>query len=150
MSSTRMLSTGSLTVLSLAQSVLGGTLKQCTGTLELSCHNDTKVADTCCFNYPGGSLLQTQFWDTDPVVGPDDSWTIHGLWPDHCDGTYDATCDSKRAYKNISDILKSAGNDDLLSYMETFWLPNDSTGEEFWEHEWGKHGTCPVQVTADV
>ncbi|OTB20073.1 hypothetical protein K445DRAFT_313882 [Daldinia sp. EC12] len=142
MSSTRMLSTRSLTVLSLAQSVLGGTLKQCTGTLELSCHNDTKVADTCCFNYPGGSLLQTQFWDTDPVVGPDDSWTIHGLWPDHCDGTYDATCDSKRAYKNISDILKSAGNDDLLSYMETFWLPNDSTGEEFWEHEWGKHGTC--------
>ncbi|KAI1412236.1 ribonuclease T2-like protein [Hypoxylon sp. FL1857] len=26
--------------------------------------------------------------------------------------------------------------------MQTYWLPNDSTGEEFWEHEWGKHGTC--------
>ncbi|KAI1386654.1 ribonuclease M [Hypoxylon trugodes] len=142
MASVRTFTAGSLTVLSLAQSVLGGAPKQCTGTSELSCHNSSSVADTCCFNYPGGSLLQTQFWDTDPVVGPDDSWTIHGLWPDHCDGTYDSTCDSKRAYTNISDILKSSGNDDLLTYMETYWLPNDSTGEEFWEHEWGKHGTC--------
>lgn len=25
-------------------------------------------------------MLQTQFWDADPAVGPDDSWTIHGLW----------------------------------------------------------------------
>ncbi|KAI0828417.1 ribonuclease T2-like protein [Hypoxylon sp. FL0890] len=133
---------GSLTVLGLAQSVLGGAPKQCTSNIELSCHNTTVETDTCCFNYPGGSLLQTQFWDTDPVVGPDDSWTIHGLWPDHCDGTYDSTCDSSRAYTNISDILKSFGDDDLLSYMETYWLPNDSTGEEFWEHEWGKHGTC--------
>jgi hypothetical protein len=24
--------------------------------------------------------LQTQFWDTDPVTGPSNSWTIHGLW----------------------------------------------------------------------
>ncbi|KAI1395108.1 ribonuclease M [Hypoxylon fuscum] len=142
MASVRTLTAGSLTVLCLAQSVLGGAPKQCASTTELSCHNTTKVADTCCFNYPGGSLLQTQFWDTDPAVGPDDSWTIHGLWPDHCDGTYDSTCDSSRAYTNISDILSSSGNDDLLSYMETYWLPNDSTGEEFWEHEWGKHGTC--------
>ncbi|KAI0128237.1 ribonuclease T2-like protein [Hypoxylon sp. NC0597] len=138
----RKITASSLAVLGLAQSVLGGAPKECTSTTQLSCHNTTAVADTCCFNYPGGSLLQTQFWDTDPVVGPDDSWTIHGLWPDHCDGTYDSTCDSSRAYKNISDILKASGNDDLLSYMETYWLPNDSTGEEFWEHEWGKHGTC--------
>lgn len=131
-----------MAVLYLAQSVLGGTPKSCSSTTTLSCHNTTTVADTCCFNYPGGSLLQTQFWDTDPAVGPSDSWTIHGLWPDHCDGTYDATCDSSRAYTNISAILKASGNADLLSYMETYWLPNDSTGEEFWEHEFGKHGTC--------
>lgn len=46
----------------------------------LSCHNNTAVADTCCFNAPGGQLLLTQFWDTKPVTGPEDSWTIHGLW----------------------------------------------------------------------
>lgn len=49
-------------------------------TAELSCHNTSVVTDTCCFNAPGGQLLQTQFWDTDPATGPVDSWTIHGLW----------------------------------------------------------------------
>ncbi|KAI2471957.1 ribonuclease M [Annulohypoxylon bovei var. microspora] len=142
MASIRSLTAGSLSVLGLAESVLAGAPKTCASTSQLSCHNSTTVADLCCFNYPGGSLLQTQFWDTDPAVGPDDSWTIHGLWPDHCDGTYDSTCDSKRAYTNISAILKGFGDDDLLTYMETYWLPNDGTGESFWEHEWGKHGTC--------
>merc|ERR1711939_628020 len=47
---------------------------------QLSCHNTSVVENLCCFSSPGGSLLQTQFWDTDPVVGPSDSWTIHGLW----------------------------------------------------------------------
>lgn len=47
---------------------------------ELSCQTRFDSQDTCCFNYPGGQFLQTQFWDADPAVGPDDSWTIHGLW----------------------------------------------------------------------
>ena len=47
---------------------------------QLSCHNTTAVDNLCCFNAPGGSLLQTQFWDTNPASGPSDSWTIHGLW----------------------------------------------------------------------
>lgn len=53
----------------------------CSANVPLSCHNTTAV-DTCCFNYPGGHLLQTQFWDTNPATGPSDSWTIHGLWYD--------------------------------------------------------------------
>jgi ribonuclease T2 len=61
------------------QRVLGGTPQTCSNP-QLSCHNTTAVADLCCFNAPGGQLLQTQFWDTDPATGPDDSWTIHGLW----------------------------------------------------------------------
>jgi ribonuclease T2 len=47
---------------------------------QLSCHNTTVVQNLCCFNAPGGQLLQTQFWDTHPVTGPVDSWTLHGLW----------------------------------------------------------------------
>jgi len=50
------------------------------GNTQLSCHNTSVVEDLCCFNAPGGALLQTQFWDTKPVTGPVDSWTIHGLW----------------------------------------------------------------------
>lgn len=46
----------------------------------VSCHNSTVAPDSCCFIYPGGQLLQTQFWDTGPSIGPGDSWTLHGLW----------------------------------------------------------------------
>ena len=55
------------------------THRTCSNT-ELSCQTRYRGQDTCCFNYPGGQMLQTQFWDADPAVGPDDSWTIHGLW----------------------------------------------------------------------
>lgn len=55
-------------------------IQSCPSNVPLSCHNSTAVSDSCCFNAPGGVLLQTQFWDTDPATGPVDSWTIHGLW----------------------------------------------------------------------
>lgn len=45
----------------------------------LSCHSSS-VEASCCFITPGGQLLQTQFWDTSPPIGPIDSWTLHGLW----------------------------------------------------------------------
>lgn len=48
---------------------LAATSKSCTADLPLSCHNTTTVKDTCCF-IPAGQILQTQFWDTDPVAGP--------------------------------------------------------------------------------
>ena len=60
--------------------VRGGAPASCPSPLQLSCHNTTVIKDTCCFAAPGGQLLQTQFWDTDPETGPSNSWTIHGLW----------------------------------------------------------------------
>lgn len=131
----------SLLLASLLPLVLAGSPKTCLNP-QLSCQNTTSVSDLCCFNAPGGQLLQTQFWDTNPSTGFSNSWTIHGLWPDHCDGTYDANCDSSRAYTNITDILESYGKTDLLSYMNEYWLDENGDNESFWEHEWGKHGTC--------
>ncbi|KAF1946621.1 ribonuclease T2 [Clathrospora elynae] len=116
---------------------------------QLSCHNTTVVENLCCFNAPGGQILQTQFWDTAPATGPDDSWTIHGLWPDHCDGTYDANCDPSRGYTNISAILNSFGATDLLSYMSTYWKDYQGDDESFWYHEWAKHGTCISTLEPD-
>ncbi|KAG9119706.1 ribonuclease T2-like, partial [Ceratobasidium sp. 392] len=66
----------------------------CSVSGQASCQNTTAQSNLCCFEAPGGQLLQTQFWDFNPSTGPSDSWTIHGLWPDHCDGTYDSNCDS--------------------------------------------------------
>ncbi|UKZ73556.1 hypothetical protein TrVFT333_001203 [Trichoderma virens FT-333] len=77
-----------------------------------------------------------------PPTGPSDSWTIHGLWPDNCDGSFPQTCDASRAYSNITDILTAMGADDTLHYMQTYWKDYQGHDESFWEHEWGKHGTC--------
>ncbi|KAH8753998.1 ribonuclease-like protein T2, partial [Hyaloscypha sp. PMI_1271] len=120
---------------------LAGSPKTCSNP-QTSCKNTTAVSDLCCFNAPGGQLVQTQFWDTSPSTGPSNSWTIHGLWPDHCDGTYDSNCDASRAYTNITAILQSYGKTDLLSYMNTYWVDINGDDESFWEHEWAKHGTC--------
>ncbi|KAL3475051.1 ribonuclease T2-like protein [Aspergillus californicus] len=122
-------------------STSGSTFDQC-GKLEVSCRTSYQGQDTCCFNYPGGQMLQTQFWDADPAVGPEDSWTIHGLWPDHCNGGFDQFCDSHRRYSNISLIIVDAGRRDLLDQMSTYWKDYKGDDPNLWEHEWNKHGTC--------
>ena len=70
--------------------VRGGAPLSCSNT-QLSCHNTTAVADTCCFNSPGGQLLQTQFWDTSPSTGPTNHWTVHGLWYEVISKSYPET-----------------------------------------------------------
>jgi ribonuclease T2 len=69
--------------------------------------------------------------------------------PDNCDGTYEASCDSTRAYTNITDILQAQGRDDLLTYMNEYWIDIDGDNESFWAHEWGKHGTCINTIDPD-
>ena len=113
----------------------------CPANSPLSCSNTTNTPGTCCFE-SGGQVLQTQFWDSNPASGPADSWAIHGLWPDFCDGTFPQYCDESRQYTNISCILESAGKTDLLNYMYTYWTDYQGQDQTFWEHEWGKHGTC--------
>lgn len=88
MPATRQYARFAMTVLGLwTNDALGGHVKGCPTNTPLSCGSAT-ATDTCCTNVPGGLLLQTQFWDYSPSTGPTDSWTVHGLWPDNCDGTY--------------------------------------------------------------
>ncbi|THV07484.1 ribonuclease T2 [Dendrothele bispora CBS 962.96] len=109
---------------------------------QASCHNTTSVSNLCCFEAPGGLLLQTQFWDTSPSTGPSDSWTIHGLWPDNCDGTFSENCDSSRNQNDITSLLQDAGADSTLDFMKEFWVDINGNDESFWAHEWNTHGTC--------
>ncbi|KAJ7597449.1 ribonuclease [Mycena floridula] len=114
----------------------------CSTTGSASCHNTSSTANLCCFESPGGLLLQTQFWDTNPSTGPSNSWTIHGLWPDNCDGTFEENCDPSRAYTGIGSLLTAQGASSTLTFMNTFWKDINGADETFWEHEWSTHGTC--------
>ncbi|KAF8808085.1 RNase Irp1 [Phlegmacium glaucopus] len=114
----------------------------CSTTGPVSCQNTSVVSNLCCFESPGGLLLQTQFWDTNPSTGPTDSWTIHGLWPDSCDTTFSENCDPSRDYTGISTLLTNNGASDTLDFMNQFWVDINGKNEQFWEHEWATHGTC--------
>ncbi|KAG7911382.1 hypothetical protein KL906_000703 [Ogataea polymorpha] len=113
-------------------------MSSCPSDIPLSCTNTSQIPDTCCFEYPGGILLQTQFWDYDYPTGPDDMFTLHGLWPDNCDGTYNQFCDSSLQISNAEEVLTSFGEEQLLERMREVWN-NDNN---LWVHEFNKHGTC--------
>ncbi|KAF9566095.1 ribonuclease T2 [Agrocybe pediades] len=144
-------------------------LKGClTGPSFFSCENTTAIKNSCCSPTPGGLVLQTQFWDT--YTGfekkgqklPKGSWTIHGLWPDNCDGSFEQYCDLSRqfdpapsppilpdgtvvpAYKGpgIDTFVKAFGRDDLLDYMNKYWVSQGQPNADFWGHEFSKHATC--------
>ena len=106
----------------------------------LSCHVSTNVG-TCCTEHPGGLVLLAQFWDYSPARGPADSFTIHGLWPDYCDGSFPSRCDPSRAYPSPVDILEEYNATELLGYMRTHWK-GDHGDEHLWQHEFSEHGTC--------
>ncbi|ODQ80599.1 hypothetical protein BABINDRAFT_7313 [Babjeviella inositovora NRRL Y-12698] len=116
----------------------------CPAGLPLSCSNTTVVEDLCCFESPGGVVLLAQFWDYSPGLGPEDAFTIHGLWPDNCDGTYQQFCIPSLEITDARAVLNKFGDEDLLAYMDINWKNGNVTAgdNDLWIHEYNKHGTC--------
>ncbi|ATZ49181.1 hypothetical protein BCIN_04g03620 [Botrytis cinerea B05.10] len=139
----------------------------------LSCSKNASpdLTDSCCTETFGGLILSTQFWDTytgyesEGQLLPKNSWTLHGLWPDFCNGSYTQYCDLSRQYdpapspntttgtasgtpvppytgKPISEIIKSYGKYDLLAYMNNYWIAQNQPNWYLWGHEFSKHATC--------
>lgn len=128
---------------------------------------DLANIDTCCQETYGGLVLSTQFWDTytgrekDGQILPKNHWTLHGLWPDLCNGNYTQYCDFDRQYDpepsppvvngktvpkyngpGVDKFVENFGRYDLLKWMKTFWVSQGQSNEAFWAHEFSKHGTC--------
>lgn len=113
--------------------------------LPISCTNSTPVANSCWFEYPGGMFVQTQFWDSNPGVGASDQFTLHGLWPDNCDGTYEQFCDSSLniAKADVQNIVVNEFQDPALyNKIKANWNSLGGDDESLWVHEFNKHGTC--------
>jgi ribonuclease T2 len=126
-----------------------------------SCENTTEIQNTCCSPTPGGLVLQTQFWSTWTGLErfgqklPKDSWTIHGLWPDNCDGSFAQYCDPLRQYDpapspgvtpytgpGVDTFILEFERIDLLDYMNKYWINQGAPNKDFWAHEFSKHATC--------
>lgn len=105
---------------------------------EQSC--GAKNSDSCCAPRLGRYLFSLQWLDR---AGPVDKFTIHGFWPDYCDGRPGprSGCDSNRHYSDIGNKIKSL-NSTLLEELDTFWPSMYGNNPSFWSHEWNKHGTC--------
>lgn len=117
----------------------------CPSNSPISCSSSNEAS--CCFESPGGILLQTQFWDYSPATGPDDLFTLHGLWPDNCDGTYEQFCDNSNTIANDgssieSIIVDSFGDQELYDNLNVAWKDIKGNDHSLWAHEWNKHGTC--------
>ncbi|KAG2218033.1 hypothetical protein INT45_014309 [Circinella minor] len=106
----------------------------------LSCHWGNQQVDTCCSPKYGLVVLALQWV---PGYGPDDEFTIHGLWPDTCAGGRAPSrgCDRTRSSNQVGNILKRI-NPDLHRRMRTYWPSYKGDDNWFWSHEWTKHGTC--------
>ncbi|XP_024363792.2 ribonuclease 1 [Physcomitrium patens] len=74
-----------------------------------------------------------------PVTGePGPYFGIHGLWPNRDDGTYPATCSNEAFDPSLlADVI-----DNLNKNWGTLACNSKRGNEDFWEHEWSKHGTC--------
>ncbi|KAG2230830.1 hypothetical protein INT48_003983 [Thamnidium elegans] len=105
----------------------------------LSCHWSGAV-DSCCSPKYGLVVLALQ-WT--PGYGPNDEFTIHGLWPDTCSGRMAPIrgCDNSRRSNRVASIVRDM-NSTIYNRMNTFWPSNKGDNNWFWSHEWTKHGTC--------
>jgi ribonuclease T2 len=88
----------------------------------------------------------------DPGCGaPESYWTnhftLHGLWPQYTTTGYPASCTSEAFNPKSPEAVGMAS-------MEQYW-PNvqakegSSNYDDFWTHEWSKHGTCSGLAQTD-
>ncbi|XP_046545149.1 ribonuclease Oy-like [Haliotis rubra] len=71
------------------------------------------------------------------------AWTVHGLWPNSRSGNEPSNCNSSWPF-NYDDIKSLEAN------LTAQWpnLFTDTPKNDFWEHEWEKHGTCATSLPA--
>ncbi|KAK4518319.1 uncharacterized protein ATC70_001671 [Mucor velutinosus] len=105
----------------------------------VSCHWSGAV-DACCSPKYGLRVFALQ-WS--PGWGPADEFTIRGLFSDTCDShnVPDHGYDKSRNSNQAATIVQNM-NETVYNRMSTFWPSNKGNNNQFWSHEWSKHGTC--------
>lgn len=70
------------------------------------------------------------------------AFSIHGLWPEYSNGSWPEYC----ARSGAGDARRAggAGAEEQQAIMDCVWPSMTGPNEQFWDHEWYKHGTCSV------
>ena len=76
----------------------------------------------------------TNFYYLSLILEDDNSWSIHGLWPQYTINKYPKFC--KDIEFNIHKLKP------IINDLERVWYSNINTDDQFWKHEYLKHGTC--------
>lgn len=77
------------------------------------------------------------------IPGSVKGWTVHGLWPSMGDTRGPNYCNPDMPFDE-SEIK------DLIPKMKSQWpnLFTDTSMDNFWDHEWVKHGTCAASLSS--
>ena len=70
---------------------------------------------------------------------PKNIFTLHGLWPSFKDGRRLSDCNTG------SKIDVKITGENLYKEMLTYWISYVNKNDEFWDHEYNKHGYCYTQ-----
>lgn len=61
-------------------------------------------------------------------------WSIHGLWPQYSKNSYPKYCKKVTfSYETLTPIIDR---------LNAVWYSNEEPNQDFWQHEWEKHGSC--------
>ncbi|ORZ11577.1 ribonuclease T2-like protein [Absidia repens] len=105
----------------------------------LSCSNN--AGGSCCSPVDGLVLLVQRWYEG---LGPENSFTMGGLWSNTCSGapTPREGCDVARHYPNLDSILQK--NQTLYNDMVKYWPSGHGPpiDAQYWTHAWYTHGTC--------
>lgn len=78
--------------------------------------------------------------------------TIHGLWPSYSNGGWPSDCASSSDEEIFNHTILAP----LIPQLERFWpnvkakqSPDAKHFYDFWQYEWGKHGTCSTLSCLD-
>ena len=76
----------------------------------------------------------TRFYYLSLLKESNDTFSIHGLWPQYDKNSYPSYCKKDNfSIDKLQPIIKE------LNYC---WYSNEEKNSKFWEHEYYKHGSC--------
>ena len=81
------------------------------------------------------SLFSKYFYYLSLIKNKDGSWSIHGLWPQYSFSSYPSYCKKKEFDPRALDPIRKELEEKWHSYEK-------DKDDEFWKHEWEKHGSC--------